>query len=177
MNVILDQKLYDQLWDKMLGEYQFRPKWNPDGKPFSIPHPYRLYRLGERCWTQEQEARVNEIFEALVPEDGYLYALDWNHDCFIFNPRERIPLDYHYYDEERAVNVYFPSYYPNGDFYFFIAADWSFGLLGHPWRRELYLWGDELTARIERLAGYLDLQKIHFGLAGDISQTSAKAGK
>ncbi len=76
MNVILDQKLYDQLWDKMLGEYQFRPKWNPDGKPFSIPHPYRLYRLGERCWTQKQEARVNEIFEALVPEDGYLYALD-----------------------------------------------------------------------------------------------------
>ena len=73
--------------------------------------------------------------------------------------------------------MYFPSYYPNGDFYFFIAADWSFGLLGHPWRRELYLWGDELTARIERLAGYLDLQEIHFGLACDIAQTSAKAGK
>ncbi len=160
MKVILDTELLDQLWDKMLGEYHFSPRWNPDKSPFSFPHSYELYRLGEGCWSQEQETRINEIFETLVPEDGFLYALDWNHDCYIFNPRERIPLFYHYRDEERDCNVYFPSYYPHGDYHFFIAADWSFGMLGHPWRRELYLWGGELTERFEQLSRYLGLQKI-----------------
>lgn len=158
MKVILDQELYDQLWDRMLNEYQFSPQWGTI--PFSFPHPYQLYRLGKTRWTQEQETRVNGIFEALVPEDGFLYALDYNHDCFIFNPRERIPLYYHYHDEKRDCNVYFPSYWPNGDYYFFIASDWSFGMLGHPWREELYLWGDKLTAHFERDAEYLGLQKI-----------------
>lgn len=160
MQVILDKELHDQLWDRMFGEYHFSPLWNPDKSPFSFPHPYRLYRLGEHCWTQEQESRVNGIFEALVPEDGFLYALDYNHDCFTYNPRERIPLYYHYHDDERDCNVYFPSYWPDGDYYFFIAADWSFGMLGHPWREELYLWGDELIAHFKRLARYLDLEEM-----------------
>lgn len=160
MQVILDKELHDQLWDRMLGEYHFSPPWNPDKSPFSFPHPYKLYRLGEYTWTQEQETRINSIFETLVPQDGFLYALDWCHDCFTYNPRERIPLYYHYYDEERDCNVYFPSYYPNGDFYFFIASDWSFGMLGHPWRKELYLWGDELIAHFEQLAQYLDLKEM-----------------
>lgn len=96
---------------------------------------------------------------ATISPTGILYALDWQHDCFIFNPHERIPLYYHYYDAERNVNVYFPSYYPDGDFHFFISEDWSFGMLGHPWRQELYLWGDELISRFEREAGYLDLRE------------------
>lgn len=160
MQVILDKELHDQLWDRMLGEYHFSPRWNPVKSPFSFPHPYQLYRLGEYPWTQEQETRINSIFETLVPQDGFLYALDYNHDCFTYNPRERIPLYYHYYDEERDCNVYFPSYYPDGDFYFFIASDWSFGMLGHPWRKELYLWGDELIAHFKPLARYLDLKEM-----------------
>lgn len=157
MKVILDEELRNRLWDKMLGEYHFSPRRNTI--PFSFPHPYKLYGLGA-LWTQEQETEINSVFESLVPQDGFLYALDWNHDCFIFNPRERIPLYYHYYDAERECNVYFPSYWPDGDYYFFIAQDWSFGMLGHPWRKELYLWGEELIAHFERLAQYLDLQEI-----------------
>lgn len=158
MQVILDGKLYDQLYDKMNRNYHFSPRWGTI--PFSFPHPYQLYRLGSTSWTQEQETRVNGIFEALVPEDGFLYALDWQHEYFMFNPRERIPLYYHYHDDERDCNVYFPSYWPDGDFHFFIAADWSFGMLGHPWRSEFYLWGDELITRFQREAEYLELEPI-----------------
>lgn len=157
MKVILDKALEKQLWDRMLTEYQFSPR--RDTIPFSFPHPYKLYGLGAP-WTQAQETEINGVFEALVPKQGFLYALDWNHDCFIFNPRERIPLYYHYYDAERGVNVYFPGYYPDGDYHFFLARDWSFGMLGHPWRKELYLWGDELMAHFERLAGYLALREM-----------------
>lgn len=150
MEVILDKKLYDRLWDRLLNTYQFSPRYGTN--PFSFPHPYHLYRLPEAPWTQEQETQVNCLLETIVPADGFLYALDWNHDCFIYNPRERLPLYYHYHDDARDCNVYFPSYYPNGDFYFFIAGDWSFGMLGHPWRKELYLWGDKLTTDFKRLA-------------------------
>ena len=31
---------------------------------------------------------------------------------------------------------------PNGDYYFFVSKDWSVGLYGHPWRKELIVVGD-----------------------------------
>ena len=34
---------------------------------------------------------------------------------------QEIPLDYFFYDKDRNCYVYFPSYYPNGDYHFFIT--------------------------------------------------------
>ena len=48
-------------------------------------------------------------------------------------------------------NVYFPSYYPNGDYHFFIDKDWSFGMFGHPWKQEIVVWGKELIEMFDML--------------------------
>ena len=150
MQVITDANTYRVLWDKVYDEYGFHlseEAW------LSLPQPYKKYRLSA-LWTEEQEKLVNGIFMRLCPE---MYALDWQHDCFTFSPSEEIPPDTWYYDAERDCNVYFPCYYPNGDYHFFLSADWYYGLFGHPWREEIYVMGDALIQAFEAAKDQLNL--------------------
>lgn len=66
-----------------------------------------------------------------------LYALDWQHDSFVFSPRDYQNLVKEYYDEERGCNVYFPNFYPDGDYYFFLDPEWRYGVFGHPWLKQI----------------------------------------
>lgn len=140
MKVIVDEKLYREIWDKIYKDYKFTPSINKQVTPFKF-NVGVCYRLRE-YWSAEQEKIVNEIFKSLSDDD--IYALDWQHDCFEYNPKEEIELGYNYHDDDRDCQVYFPSYYPNGDYYFFVSKDWQYGMFGHPWRREIYLIGDKL---------------------------------
>ena len=153
MKVILDENLYDNIWNIMHKEFGFQPRNNE--KWLDIPMPYKIYKL-KAAWNERQESIVNHMLEQLCTDE--IYALDWQHDCFEFNPNEKILLDYNYYDAERQCKVYFPSYYPNGDYHFFIAKDWSYGLLGHPWRKELYVFGEELIRLFEEAIVELELE-------------------
>lgn len=141
MKVILDEKVYDEIWDKIYRDYKFHPSVDTKVIPFNFKVKYVCYKLNN-YWTAEQEKLVNDIFKSLSDDD--LYALEWESDCYEYNPKEEIELGYNYYDEERDCNVYFPSYYPNGDYYFFVSKDWEYGMFGHPWRKEIYLIGDKL---------------------------------
>ncbi|MBQ8959834.1 MAG: DUF2716 domain-containing protein [Ruminococcus sp.] len=153
MQVITDEKLYNDLWDRIYREYSF----SPQNEKWLCPDiAYDVYRLGP-VWDEKQAEIIDQIFCRLV--SGHMYALDWHHDCFIFDPHENIPFGYQYYDDSRDCTVYFPTYYPDGDFYFFIAADWSFGMFGHPWRNELIVTGIPLRREIEKAAKELDLEK------------------
>ncbi|MCR4758935.1 MAG: DUF2716 domain-containing protein [Oscillospiraceae bacterium] len=154
MQVITDQKLYDRIWDKIFQEYSFstqNEKWLcPDTE-------YAVYRFGS-LWDERQEAIVNQILCRIAGAE--MYALDWQHDCFLFNPNENIPFAYQYYDTARDCTVYFPTYYPNGDYHFFISKDWSTGLFGHPWRSELIVTGAALMQAIADAADDLNLEKL-----------------
>ncbi len=61
--------------------------------------------------------------------------------------------------DERYTNgeysAYFPSFYPDGDYYFFIEENFEFGYLGHPWRQEIWIFGRDLIKEIEQV--YLEL--------------------
>ena len=52
-------------------------------------------------------------------------------------------------------DAYFPDFYPDGDYYFFVQRDLKWGYLGHPWRREIWIFGvpllDALSPRLEEL--------------------------
>lgn len=153
MQIITDESLSRRIWDRIYQAYCFSPqheKWLcPDTE-------YDVYRLGA-IWDERQEAAVNAILCRCVR--GGIYALDWQHDCFLFDPHEHIPLGYQYYDAARDCNVYFPSYYPDGDYHFFVAADWSAGLFGHPWRRELIVAGAALKREIAAAAHDLNMER------------------
>lgn len=151
MQVILNKTEYNNIWNKINEEFDFnrlKRDW------LKLPAENKRYLLNN-VWTDEQENLVNSIFKKL--DLTKMYALDWNHDCFIFDPNEDIPLDYSYYDKSRDVNVYFPSYYPNGDFYFFVSMDWKLGLFGHPWKNEVYVMGTRLIKEFDSVTEELNM--------------------
>ena len=155
MKIILNHKKYNDIWDKIYHDFHFSPfcKTNSD-LWLSFPIECKRYRLN--CiFSKEQERVINSIFCSVNAKD--MYALDWQHDCFIYNPCEEIPLDYWFYDTERDCNVYFPSYYPNGDYHFFASFDWSIGLYGHPWKEEMIVVGEKLIQEFEKVKNVLNI--------------------
>lgn len=154
MKVISDE-LTNELWDMLFDKYRFNPNINDDGEDWiSIPYDNKVYTLNY-VWTKEQETMINTFFENLV--NGEMFALDWQHDCFIFSPKEHIPFQYEYHDSERDCQVYFPTYYPNGDYYFFFDKEWKYGLFGHPWRNQIIVIGKELIDMFEENKNILNI--------------------
>jgi hypothetical protein len=153
---IIEHDLKNKIWDKIDKDFEFNPSINLDVIPFKFKIKVQCYTL-DSFWTLKQEHLVNEIFKEISNEE--IYALDWQHESFIFNPHEYRNFAREWYDESRDVNVYFPSYYPNGDYYFFIAKDFSYGLLGHPWRDEIYVFGDRLMELFESNKDALNITK------------------
>lgn len=156
MQVIVDKGLYKRIWDKIYSDYSFYPSVDGQGNWLEPDGVFKKFRL-EMLWDENQEAIVNTILCDVIGEE--MYALDWKHDCFLFNPNERIPYGYQYFDSERKCNVYFPEYYPDGDYHFFVSKDWHFGLYGHPWRKELIVVGEKLISAIKNYSFELGLKQ------------------
>ena len=158
MEIILDRSKYDYIWDKIYRNFLFSPSCKDSSDLWlSFPINFKKYHLN--CYFSEaQEKIINSIFYKVHPQD--MYALDWKHDCFIYNPCEEIPLDYWFYDTERDCNVYFPSYYPDGDYHFFTSFDWSIGLYGHPWEKELIVVGERLREEFDKVQNILNITEV-----------------
>ena len=156
MRIILDKKIYNEIWNILYSKFKFNPSTDINVVPFEINNDYVCYKLNS-VWNDNQERKVNDIFKKISDED--LYALNWNHDCFEYNPNENIKANYHYHDFDRNVEVYFPTYYPNGDYYFFISKNWDYGMLGHPWRNELYIFGKELMDEFSKAENELNITR------------------
>ncbi|MBD5093657.1 MAG: DUF2716 domain-containing protein [Subdoligranulum sp.] len=162
MQIILDPDQYDRIWDKVQHEFHFSPYGSPygctDQSPWiSFPFPCKKYRL-DRLFSEEQEKIIRSIFRNINPRE--MYALDWQHGCFLYDPREEIPFGYWFHDATRNCNVYFPSYYPDGDYHFFASLDWSIGLYGHPWREEMIVAGEALIREFERVQNALPVTAL-----------------
>lgn len=158
MQIIKDKKEYQKIWDVICSDYAFFPSTD-SGKTWLNPNGvFQRYRLLKK-WDEHREASINRILCEVVA--GEMFALDWQHDCFSFDPSEKIPTGYTYYDRERDCSVYFPEYYPDGDYHFFVSKDWRFGLFGHPWRKELIVVGEELIVEIDKKLKELNLEILN----------------
>ena len=54
--------------------------------------------------------------------------------------------------------MYFPTYYPDGDYYFFFDGTWNYGIFGQSWRNEIIIMGKELIKRFEKNKEKLGLE-------------------
>ncbi len=158
MRVILSDEEYNEIWGRFERYFEFKPSIKNDDVQFAIPVKYTGYRLC-KVWSEPEELLVNELFKQVGNKQ--IYALDYQHDCFEFCPWENITPRTQWYDEKRGVNVYFPSYYPNGDWHFFVDKDFTYGILGVPFRNELYVFGEKLMELFEENEQRLSLAKIH----------------
>ena len=143
---IISDELAKEIWDFIFEKYKFNPSTKTDTEPFVFDVKVLCFKL-KSIWNEEQELIVNDFFKKNSSNE--IYALDWQHDCFIFSPKEHIPCNYEYYDFDRECQVYFPTYYPNGDYHFFMDKEWKYGIYGHPWRNEIIVMGKELVEKFE----------------------------
>ena len=161
MEVILDKNECNRLRDYIEDTYHFERSIDPVSSDWLHPdRPFKKYRLKE-FWSEKQEAIVNGIMCGVIHDD--MYAMDWYSETFIFNPYEKIKPGLQYRDFERDCNVYFPSYYPDGDYYFFFSTDWSSGLYGHPWRKEIIVVGEKMIRAFDEKVKELGLEVIASG--------------
>lgn len=79
---------------------------------------------------------------------------------FLYSPREYGDFEKAWYDESTGCTVRFPTYYPNGDYRFFIACDFSCGILGHPWRKELWVFGEKLIEEFRKKKNKLNISEL-----------------
>lgn len=156
-----DTDRYDAVWNRVYGELGFKPGMR-ESVPFKIRVPHAVFDIGDM--TDEDidryEKACGEIFAKV--SKGRVYALDWQHSAFLFDPRDldgrrdfwTVNTKY----EGGGYNVYFPSFYPDGDYYFFIDENFEFGLLGHPWRREVWIFGELLLNEFGKICAELRLK-------------------
>ena len=143
-----------KLWDGICSEYSFYPSSRGRKRWLKPKRPYKKYKLSA-IWDAEQEKAAGDALSAVFEDE--IYALVWQSDGFFFDPRENIPPGYRRYDEDRNCFEYFPEYYPDGDYHFFVSRDMHSGLFGHPWRKELIAVGEKMIEEIEKKRKILDL--------------------
>lgn len=148
--LIDDNEEYERVWDRVYKELGFKPGMR-ESFPFEIHKPYTVYGIGNMTEPQidKLEAVGKEIFARISP--GRIYALDWHHSAFLYDPRNPDEQKSIVTDEENGYYEYFPSFYPDGDYYFFIDESFEFGLLGHPWRQEIWIFGEPLLTEFKKV--------------------------
>ncbi|HYO48378.1 MAG TPA: DUF2716 domain-containing protein [Chloroflexia bacterium] len=132
-------------WDRFYAEFDFRPSIYPKDWPgIREPSPSITYSISSiykamsnpRILENDLNTKTLAAIRKCVEPEKRLYVLDWQHDCYWLNPHKSF--DAHL---SRAWKV---PVLPNGDYYIFIAEDFSFGLFGHPWEQTICVFGQVL---------------------------------
>jgi hypothetical protein len=159
--VILSDAEYDNVWNEITNQFHFYPSMDTKQSPFRFQIPVDAYDIGDYSKWYQKETINNEIMKAIFIEcmgdDDFMYVLDWQHTCFKYNPRIDTVIEYPVFVaderyEHGGYNVYFPEFYPNGDYYFFIAKDFRWGYLTHPWLKKAWVFGGDLMCLFEKNA-------------------------
>lgn len=145
----LDAASYDEVWARFDRRFSFRPGVDPKTWPaLREPTPSVTFDLsvipdGPRRGAA-YDAINSEALRAFVwstPDLEELFALDWQHPAYRFRPADQALT----WQAEWKISIY-----PDGDYYAFLADDFSEGTFGHPWERTLCIIGPRLCASLGR---------------------------
>ena len=160
--VIDNTPLYDEIWNAVYSRLHFSPSSEYRGHSFEVPLPFQIsgsYSVyAAEDMTEEQIGLLGRTFRSIfarITKPGRkIYALDWHHSAFLYDPgsiseqTDCTVKDARYPDG--GYFAYFPAFYPDGDYYFFIEENFEFGYLGHPWRQEIWIFGSELMNEADK---------------------------
>lgn len=156
----LGDKEYNEIWDKVYELLHFEPSCEYRGHsmdsvlpPFKIDGDYSVYGIEDMSDEQIDVLfdRMGKIFADITLKGQMIYALDWQHDSYIYDPHEEIA---------RIGDDCAPGFIPDGDYYFFIESNFEFGYLGHPWREEVWIFGEKLIQAIDEVYAEFGCRKL-----------------
>ena len=169
--MLLNEQESKAVWNRFTGQFRFRPDSQYRGhsllwwkRPFRLTRPWAVYAL--EGMTEEQIGQTGKAVKAALlaatKPGGRLYALDWQHSAFLYDPRNEEEQRSERRTDENGQEwtAVFPFYYPDGDYYFFLDEGFRFGYLGHPWRKEIWVFGEKLLPEIAKIAPDLGWKKI-----------------
>ncbi|MBQ2955548.1 MAG: DUF2716 domain-containing protein [Clostridia bacterium] len=155
--MILDKQRGREIWDWVYDVLDFTPYGGVDFVPFHIPFVHSIYDISQMLpeHMEKMDDLILSAFLNCTDQGERLYALDWQHSSFLFDPRADVEMEDIYVEDERYTGggyyAYFPPFYPDGDYYFFLDEKLRFGYLSHPWRREVWIFGKALVEEFERI--------------------------
>jgi hypothetical protein len=142
----LNQEDYDEVWDKFYSLFHFKPSIN-HFPAITTDKPQLKFDI-KKCFSQDfpidklEEYALN-LFTLISQPGDRLYALDWQHDCYDFDPRKQMDRDQF---DEWTVPVL-----PNGDYYIFLTKDFNNVWFGHPWEQTITLIGENIIKQRQKL--------------------------
>ena len=135
----------DMIWEKFYSQFEFTPSISSEDWPSIIePNPSKTFDVkkvfsGDESETTQVLVKLAEtyqrVFEASLDADESILALDWQHDCYLYNPHSGF--NYTRYDDWPI------EPYPNGDYYIFLTSDLTNGFFGHPWEKTICVFGEK----------------------------------
>lgn len=171
--MVLDHtELYEFIWKKIDTQLHFRPNAGfrthsfDSNVPFQIEDIFSVYGIEkmEDFHIDIMDNLIRDIFSDVTTANERMYALDWQHRVFLYDPRDIAEQADAWIKDERyaggGYTAYFPSFYPDGDYYFFIDEKFRFGYLGHPWRQEVWIFGKPLVDKFEQVYKQLGWIKL-----------------
>ena len=111
------------------------------------------------------DEQINALYELAptalancLPNGYLLYAIDWFHNWILYDPRNPENAQSNTPATPRFSSngiAYFHGFYPDGDYYFFLDKYGAFGYLSHPWREEVWIYGEPLINEFEKINAVL----------------------
>ncbi|MBR0136484.1 MAG: DUF2716 domain-containing protein [Clostridia bacterium] len=168
--MLLDRtQAYSEIWDKVFDKLHFQPCCEEGADtpvPFRIVEPYAVYDIKNMTDGQRGllDSTIGDVFIRITQSGQLIYALDWQHSAFLYDPRDPSGQQSLWVDDpDQPFGRYlaeFPEFYPDGDYYFFIEENFAFGYLAHPWRQEVWIFGDDLIREMDAIHKKLGWSRI-----------------
>ena len=147
---MLNEDERERVWTEFDTRFGFRASMDPEDWPgIREPTASRTYAIGHVFGEAQRYDRLTidlsnklrRALQACVSPTTAVLVLEWQGPAYRFWPHE--PFEY---AEEDAWPV---PVLPNGDYYIFLAEDFSFGVVGHPWEHTMCVFGAALLAAID----------------------------
>ncbi|MDO5518152.1 MAG: DUF2716 domain-containing protein [Clostridium sp.] len=166
----VDESEYDSVCKAVCDKLKFKPSVADSAAPFEISEKYTVYDISKLTNREidNLDILMPKVFDRCIRKNEFIYALDWNHSCFKYNPTKEISpssecITWTSDDEYMGggYNGYFPNFYPKRGYYFFIVNSFKWGYLAHPWQKKVWVFGEMLIEKIEKIkrdVGFIRIQ-------------------
>ncbi|WP_238239674.1 DUF2716 domain-containing protein [Exiguobacterium acetylicum] len=129
----------EKVWHVIDQQFQFSPSTTVFPS-FHAPSPFITYEVDYEK-REEIERELKRILTELTVDGERVMALDWNHQGYWIDPRRPFLRN-----EEGDWMI--PAV-PDGDYSFFIARDFRWGYLGHPWEGSITMFGEDMISAFQ----------------------------
>lgn len=166
---ILSDVEQDELWEIVYQRFSFKPDYYAKEARYTLKEPYDLYSCKGVAALADSDPKWREtirgIFCTCLRDQEPMYVLDWQHTCYYYYPQAKIRKDKPTFIRDKKYSnggyyAYFPEFYPDGDYFLFFSKDLSWGYLTDPWRKHIFVYGEQLRKEIQRKAHYLGFTLI-----------------